>query len=200
MRYLMGAMVALLALLAVLLWWNRDPSIKAAAKLALAGKHTEAEALIRAEIEAKGPTERRLTVLGLLLMDQKRLEESLQVLQEAQRLAKQPATAKNNCAIVLWKLGRREEAAILVDEVCAQDPNNFTGVCNSCLILAELGRETPAVERLRQAERIFARYDFSHTKSWVPLLDECRKAVPAAQGFPVILPRGGEAANTDTRG
>ena len=141
-----------------------------------------------------------LTVLGLLLMEQNRLEESLQHLQEAQRLAKRPATANNNCALVLWKLGRREEAAKLFDEVCNQDPNNFTCVCNSCLLLAELGRETPARQRLQQAERIFARYDFQYTKSWVPLLDECRKAVPPARGFPVILPRVEEIRNENARG
>jgi|SRR6185437_9538894 len=130
-----------------------------------------------------------MTMLGLLLMEQNRLEESLQQMQEAQRLSKRSATAKNNCATVLWKLGRRDEAAQLFDEVCSAAPNNFAAVCNSCLILAELGREMPARERLQQAEQIFARYDLRYTKTWVPLLEECRKAVPPAQGFPVILPQ-----------
>lgn len=186
MKQVMGVAIALLVLLLVLLWWNRDPAIKAAAKLALAGRHAEAEAAIRKQIEAKGPNQRRLTVLGLLLMDQNRLEESLKRLQEAQRLAKRPATAKNNCATVLWKLGRREEAAALFDEVCAQDPNNFAAACNSCLILAELGQETRALDRLQNAERIFERYDFQYTKHWVPVLDQCRKAAGGSYGFPVV--------------
>ncbi len=189
MKRFMMVLIAVIALLFVLLWWNRDPAVKAAAKLSLAGRHAEAEAVIRRRIEAKGPSEQRLTMLGMLLMEQNRLEESLQHMQEAQHRAKRPATAKNNCANVLWKLGRREEAAKLFDEVCSVAPNHFVAVCNSCLILAELGRETPARERLQQAEQIFARYDLRYTKTWVPLLEECRKAVPPAQGFPVILPK-----------
>ena len=188
MKYLMIGAITLFVVFCGLLWWSRDPAIKAAAKLALAGRHGEAEAGIRAVIEAKGPNEQRLTVLGLLLMEQNRLEESLQHLQEARRLAKRPAAAKNNCALVLWKLGRREEAARLFDEVCDQDPNNLAAVSNSCLILAELGDEIRARQRLQQAEHIFARYDFQYTKTWVPLLDECRKAAPPAQGFPVVIP------------
>lgn len=189
MKRFMAGVLALVALFFLLLWWKRDPAVKAAAKLKQEGRHAEAEAMIRKQIEAKGPNEQRLTVLGLVLAEQNRPEESLQRLQEAQRLAKRPANAKNNCASVLWKLGRREEAAKLFDEVCEENPSNFFAVCNSCLILAKMGRETPARERLVQAEHIFARYDLAYTKTWVPLLEQCRKAVPPAQGFPVILPQ-----------
>lgn len=186
MKYLMGLLIVLVLLYIVLHWFNRDPAVVAAAKLSLAGKHADAEAIIRKQIEATGANEQRLIVLGLLLMEQNRLDESLQQLQEAQKLSKRPATAKNNCAFVLWKLGRCDEAARLFDEVCGEEPNNFTAVCNSCLILAELGRETLAFGRLEQAEQLFERYDAKHTKHWVPLLEKCRNAIPMSQGFPVI--------------
>lgn len=189
LKYFVMFLIAVFALLVVLLWWNRDPAVKAAAKLSLAGRHAEAEAMIRRQIEAKGPNEQRRTMLGLLLMEQNRLEESLQQMQEALRFARRPANAKSNCATVLWKLGRREEAAKLFEEVCGQNPSNFFAVCNYCLTLAEMGHEAQARERLQQAEQIFARYDLRYTKTWVPLLEQCRKAIPPAQGFPVILPQ-----------
>lgn len=189
MKHFMMGVLALVGLFFLLLWWNRDPAVRAAAKLTQAGRHAEAEAMIRKRIEAKGPSEQRLTVLGLVLSEQNRLEEALQHLQEARRLARRPASAMNNCADVLWKLGCREEAAQLFEEACKRAPNDFGAACNCCLALAQLGREAQARERLQQAEQIFVRYDLRYTKTWVPLLEECRKAVPPAQGFPVVLPK-----------
>jgi hypothetical protein len=186
MKYVMGALGVLVGLLVVLYWLGRDRAMTEAAKLALAGKHDEAETVIRNAIESKGATEQRLTVLGLLLMEQNRLEESLQHLQEAARLARRPGAAKNNCAMALWKLGRREEAARLFDEACGLEPHNFVAVTNSCLILAELGRETEAFDRLARAERLFEEYGRYHLGDWPPLLEKCRDAVPTARGFPVV--------------
>jgi tetratricopeptide (TPR) repeat protein len=186
MKYVMGLLGVMVALLVVLYWVGRDRSVTEAAKLALAGKHGEAETMIRNAIGSKGANEQRLTVLGLLLMEQNRLEESLQQLQEAVRLSKRPGTAKNNCAMVLWKLGRREEAARLFDEACTLEPSNFVAVTNSCLILAELGRETEAFDRLGQAERLFEQFGQHRLKDWPPLLEKCREAVPTARGFPVV--------------
>jgi hypothetical protein len=192
MKYVIGVLVAMVALLVVLYWVGRDRAVAQAAKLALAGKHGEAETVIRNVIGSKGANEQRLMVLGLLLMEQNRLEESLQQLQEAVRLAGRPGAAKNNCAMVLWKLGRREEAARLFDEACGLEPRNFVAVTNSCLLLAELGRETEAFDRLARAERLFEEYGRYHLSDWPPLLEECRKAVPTARGFPVVPSSSGK--------
>jgi tetratricopeptide (TPR) repeat protein len=186
MTYVMGVLMALVALLVVLYWAGRDRAVTEVAKLALAGRDGEAETVIRNAIQSKGANERRLTVLGLLLMEQNRLEEALQPLQEAVRLSKRPGTAKNNCGMVLWKLGRREEAAQFFDEARLLEPTNFVAVTNSCLILAELGREREAFDRLAEAERLFEQFGRHHLSDWRPLLEKCREAVPTARGFPVI--------------
>jgi tetratricopeptide (TPR) repeat protein len=186
-RCLFIALGVLVVLWVALFWLNRDPVLKTAAKLALAGKHSEAERLVRERIATKGPNEKRVTVLGLLLMEQNRLEEALCHLEEAQRLSTRPDTAKNNRAMVLWKLGRKDEAIALLDDVCRANPKNLTALCNSCLLLAEMGRETEAYERLEQAEQICERYDARYTKEWTAQLEKCRQAVPTARGFPVIL-------------
>jgi tetratricopeptide (TPR) repeat protein len=187
MAYVGVVLMSLVAILLMLLVLLRDKSVTLAAKLALAGKHAEAEQLIRETIRSKGETERRLTVLGLLLMDQNRLDESLVQFEAARRLAKHPGTAMNNCAMALWKLGRRDEALKLFEEACQREPSNFTAVCNCCLLFAELGRQTEAYERLEQAERIYERYDPKYLKNWTPLLERCRQAAPTARGFPVTL-------------
>jgi tetratricopeptide (TPR) repeat protein len=185
MKWLGAVLIILLAFLLLLYSLNRDNAASAAAKLALAGKRREAEELIRGAIQAKGPTEQRLTVLGTLLLEQGRLDEALEQMEAARRLAKHPATALNNCATVLWKLGRRDESRQLLDEACSLEPQNLTALCNSCLLLAEMSLEVQAFDRLEQAEQIYERYDPSQVKHWKPLLEQCRKALPRAKGFPV---------------
>ena len=187
MRYLMAVVVALVMLLFGMIWWKLDKDIFIAAKLSRAGKHSEVEALVRTAIALKGPSEQRLTALGVALVEQNRLAEALSQFEAAQRMARKPADAKINVATVLWKLGRREEAMRLLEEVCRESPDNYTAICNSCLLLAELGLRTEAYDRLEQAERVFERHDLRYTRHLLPLLEECRKAVPTARGFPVTM-------------
>jgi len=181
----LGALVALGILLLLI---TRDRTLPAVAKLALAGNHTEAEALLRRAIQEKGESERRLTALGVLLMEQNRLDESLAAFESARRLARRPATAMNNAALALKKLGRLDEARQLFDDALRLEPNHFIALTNSCLLLAEMGHETEAFDRLNRAEEIYARYDPSHVKPWKPLLEECRRALPRSHGFPITQP------------
>lgn len=185
MKWALILLVALIVLGFLLLWIARDRTLPAVARLALAGKHREAEDLLRSVICDKGETETRLTALGLLLMEQNRLDEALASFEAARRLARRPATAMNNCAMALKKLGRLEEARQLFDQALRLEPNHFIALANSCLLLAEMGHETEAFDRLDRAEDIYQRYDPSQVKAWKPLLEECRHALPRAQGFPV---------------
>jgi tetratricopeptide (TPR) repeat protein len=178
--------VALLLIAFAMYWWRRDRVLIAAVKFAEAGKLTEAGAMVRGRIAEQGPTHQRLTVLGLILMQQERFEEARAQFEAALQRTKRTGSAKNNLAIALWKLGRHEDAMQLLEQVCQAQPNDFTSICNLCLLLAEMGRDADACERLEQAERIYERYDSAYTKVWLPLLEKCRQAAPVARGFPVI--------------
>lgn len=188
MRGVMFTLVALVALLFLFYLITRDRALIAAAKLALAGNHRDAEALLRTAIRDKGETETRLTALGLLLMEQDRLDEALATLEDARRLARRPATALNNCAMALKKLGRLDEARQRLDDALQLEPDHFIALTNSCLLLARMGLETQAFDRLDRAENIYQRYDPSQVKPWKPLLEECRQALPRAHGFPITQP------------
>jgi tetratricopeptide (TPR) repeat protein len=186
MKWALIAFAAFFALLLLLYFIARDRTVSVATKLALAGKHREAEDLIRGVIRDKGETAARLMALGSVLMNQNRLDEALAAFESARRLARRPATAMNNCAMALRKLGRRDEARQLLDDALRLEPNHFIALTNSCLVLAEMGLETEAFGRLERAEEIYQRYDPSQVKPWKPVLEECRQALPRAKGFPVV--------------
>ena len=178
-KWVFIAFSALFALLLVLYFFIRDRRVAVATKLALAGKHREAEDLIRGALRDKGETEARLSTLGHVLMEQSRLEEALAAFEAARRLARRPANAMNNSAMALRKLGRLDEARQLLDDALQLDPNHFVALTNSCVLLAEMGLKAEAFDRLDRAEEIYQRHDPSHVKPWKPLLEECPTSPPA---------------------
>lgn len=187
MKSLGIVLAVLLVIWLILAWLSRDSAVKEAARLAAAGKGTDAEALLRGKL-AERQTFRRWQVLAILLMDQKRYAEALEAIERAEQLASGRQTADNERAIALFRLGRHEEALALFAELGRRFPRDFLIAANHAMLLSELpGREAEAYAQLERAQRIYDSATPSYVPAaWTRVMEEARARLPAVHGFPVM--------------
>ncbi|HWE38355.1 MAG TPA: tetratricopeptide repeat protein [Isosphaeraceae bacterium] len=98
-----------------------DRDVNASIALVQQGEAERAIAELRAIIETKGPSAKRLNGIGLLHALRESWGEALAAFDEAIRLGGRRPDLLGNQAVALWKLGRVEEAEAILSEAIGKN-------------------------------------------------------------------------------
>jgi predicted O-linked N-acetylglucosamine transferase (SPINDLY family) len=118
------------------------------------GELAQAETVLRRELEAHPDVIDTYNTLGVALVQQSRLQDALEVFQEAARRAPGSASANNNVANVLGDLGRHEEALPYLRKVIEVDPKHAEAHHNLGMLYQSLKRHEEAAVSLQEARRL----------------------------------------------
>lgn len=152
------APAVLLGLFAVclLISWlrHRDPIIARALKRADGGDVDGAIGELRGGIETRGAKPNRLNALGCLYLQKDAPQDALGWFLEAEDRGGRRPVFQVNRAVALRKLGRLEESAAILGDVCSRVEKEPAFACLYCHVLADLGRRDEASDQLRRAEEL----------------------------------------------
>ena len=115
------------------------------------GKYTDAEKLSVSITEEFPKHQFAWKVLGAILKQMGKINESLVVCQKSVELNPQDAEAHNNLGIILKELGRLKEAEVSFRQTIALNPQDAEAHNNLGIILQELGRLKEAETSYRKA-------------------------------------------------
>jgi predicted Zn-dependent protease len=107
---------------------------------------------LRRQVEANGYSALRANALASLLVVNKRSDEAIRMLDEAEKLGVDRATILSNRGFILLESGNPEAAVSLLEEAARVSPDQIEVLCNLCRALAEVGRIEEARTQLRLAE------------------------------------------------
>lgn len=133
-------------------WKNRHTT--RAIRLMQAGDTAGATWLLRERLQVEGPTLDILNSLAVAECQEKHWDKALETIAEAESLGLGlPPHLKGNKGLALWKVGRREEAAVLLREVYTLCPHETVFACNYGMLLLEMGDIDGAQSVLEQTEK-----------------------------------------------
>jgi tetratricopeptide (TPR) repeat protein len=176
--------VALFLLFRVVPHLLTEPAVRYAMRRHRAGDTDGAIEGLRDSIEAGGPTAGRLNTLGIMLGQRRDWAGAYKEFLDAEKLGGRQPLVMSNQAMALLELGQAAEAAALLAEVCAREPQNMIWAVNHATALARAGRAEQAERELSRAEQmprrrfIFGsvyRYDMDRA------IEECRARIAAAR-------------------
>jgi|SRR5579863_5461818 len=151
-----GLVVALFAAVgarfALLHWRHRH--FRAALRLVREGHADTAVAMLRDQLRRPGPTAEILNAIAVIYCEQQEWDKALQAICELQGREEENPAFLANKGLILWKLGRLEEALELLRQAHSHIPGLFPIACNYGLLLAETGQTERAEEVLARAERM----------------------------------------------
>jgi Flp pilus assembly protein TadD len=117
------------------------------------GDPSHAIAAVEAEIATRGPSCHRIETLGLLHMKAEQWAEALETFRDWESRYGRRAITLNNQAACLRHLGRLDEAAALLAEAVAEEPQATIFALNYGETLADLGRDDDARAQLAVVEK-----------------------------------------------
>ncbi len=181
--------LGLIVLLLVYQGWKGRADHEAV-RLVQAGDTEGAIRDVQQQIDDLGPSPERCNRLGVLLGTQHQYEAALRWLDQAIQLdgGRNPVYQANH-AMMLAGLGRKEEAAQLLDNLAIQQPNDFRLACNCAIVNADAGRMDTARSQLARAEAlrksvwVLSRSDRQQLNA---LLRECRQKVRPSSATPPV--------------
>jgi hypothetical protein len=94
----------------------------------------------------------RSYTMGLLHFMREEWPEAYQWFLEAEEVGGRQAHYLGNQGVMLWKMGRSDEAVVLLEAACSGAPQDVVQPCNLGLVLVDLGRLDEAREQLARAE------------------------------------------------
>lgn len=119
-----------------------------------AGEWAAAEAAFRRAIEADASSHVAYSKLGVVLAQQRRLDEAEQAFARAVRLNPRYAPAWSNLGNVYRETGRTQEALDAYQRAIAADPDYWIAHQNLGGLYKQLGRTGEAIAALRRATRL----------------------------------------------
>jgi tetratricopeptide (TPR) repeat protein len=105
--------------------------------------------------------------VGINLLYQGKYEESLAAFRDSQRFF--PSLSAFQSSFALYQLGRKDEAAVRVNEFLKKDPQDIGGLLTSmqALLAAAAGDQRRAEERIRSAIKIGEGYEHFHHTAYI---------------------------------
>jgi tetratricopeptide (TPR) repeat protein len=105
--------------------------------------------------------------VGINLLYQGKYEESLAAFRDSQRFF--PSLSAFQSSFALYQLGRKDEAAVRVNEFLKKDPQDTGGLLTSmqALLAAAAGDQRRAEERIRSAIKIGEGYEHFHHTAYI---------------------------------
>jgi tetratricopeptide (TPR) repeat protein len=134
--------------------WTLD-LISSLAKLRFyCGDRDGAIRMLREAIEDGKTTAERSNTLGILYLQRTEPERALKMFRDAVKLGGDASVYLANQAAALHDLGRFEDAAIILDDLCQKDPQQWVFACSYGRVLVSLGRFDEAHAQIERAERL----------------------------------------------
>ena len=120
------------------------------------GQGAAAITMVRMEIQKKGPSADRCSLLGVLLCTEGGWQEAADLFEQAEELGGPNPVIDGNKALTLWKLGRLPEALECYQDIESRVPSSLN-YSHHGQILIEMGRIHEAVLILKRAESLVAK-------------------------------------------
>ncbi|MEW6742132.1 MAG: tetratricopeptide repeat protein [Planctomycetota bacterium] len=165
----------------------RDRVTRRASRMVQAGDVEGALEYLRSQLRRRPRSVPMHSALAAFLGRHKRWQEALDVLDAAASLPGGREACLENRALVLWNLGRRDEATTLMQEVLRRRPNDFHITYNLGMLHADSGDRNAAMRMLERAERLSRRFPIITRKSREirnRLLDDLRERVSRIRSPP----------------
>jgi tetratricopeptide (TPR) repeat protein len=141
----------------------RDPALMTAAAALVDGKPGEAEAALRAVLDARPDEPAALRMLAEAVARLGRQEEAETLLVRCLEIAPGFTAARQNLATVLYRLGRSEDALVQLEGLLADDPRNPAHLNLKAAALARIGEYAQSIALY---EDVLARYP-QQPKGWM---------------------------------
>jgi tetratricopeptide (TPR) repeat protein len=152
--WIFGAFLGLVGLIWVYTWFiNHDRDASRALKLAQAGDKDGALFELKAAMDGRKPSATRSNTLGLIHFLREEWPEAYKAFLDAESIGGKNANYVGNQGVALLKMGRLDEAAVLLEESYRMAPTNALMASNYGIVLADLGRIEEAVEQQIRAEK-----------------------------------------------
>jgi tetratricopeptide (TPR) repeat protein len=165
--WMFGVFVVLfVAVYAVAVFRHYDRDASRALKLAQAGDKDGALFELRAAMDGRKPSATLSNALGLVHFLREEWPEAYKAFLDAQSIGGKQASYVGNQGVALLKMGRLDEAAVLLVEADRMAPGQPLIASNYGLVLADLGRIEEAVAQLARVEK--------NLRSWITLVPGSR--------------------------
>jgi len=172
---------------------NYDAGVHRAQKRAAAGDLDGAIEDLREQIEDKGPTQGRVNVLGILLLQRNQWDEAAVLFRKAEELGGFKGVCRANLGAALLKGGKPEEALPVLQEA-ARIGSQVPGM--ACLVslhtanaLAALGRWDEARAHWLASETAVRALPRAHRDAIGKDLEQCRLKLEEGP-YPIRKPEG----------